>query len=312
MNILITGVSGFIGKTLLKQIVSKKIFANDRLILLTGKDIPGFECIGHKDYTFTKDDFICAGVSQIDTVIHLGSAVPQTRGDYLIENGYKFTANVRNTIHLYENLPSAPAKFIYISSVDVYEGIYNNDGAVISEQTPLFPATLYAASKIMCEKYLEEKSKTDNFVLQILRLGPIYGIGEETYSKIVSSFVRQIENDLPVKIFGAGEELRSQLLVDDCCRCILQAVSFNEPKGPVNLVSSQSASVKDLFLMICRASGKCPPAPSDITAAKSFPVRSNRFDNTKMKQLFSITETPLQTGVQMYVDYYRKETHERI
>lgn len=311
MNILITGASGFIGKTLLQQILLKKIFANDRLILLTGKDIPGFECVRHKDYTFVKNDFIRAGIGQIDTVIHLGSAVPRTRDDYRIENGYKFIANVRNTIHLYENLPTVPAKFIYISSVDVYESVYHNNGSVISERTPLFPATLYAASKIMCEKYLEEKAKTDNFVLQILRLGPIYGSGEETYSKIVSSFVRQIENDRPVKIFGAGEELRNQLFVDDCCNCILQAVSFEEQKGPVNLVSSQSVSIKDLVLMIYQACGKTPPA-FNITASNSFPAQSNRFDNTKMKQLFSITETPLQTGLKMYVDYYRKVLHERI
>lgn len=303
MNILITGASGFIGKTLLKQIVSKKIFAGDRLILLVGKDIPGFECIKHNGYTFTKQDFINRGVNGVDVVIHLGSAVPRTKADYLPENEFKFIMNVRNTVHLYENLPSVPQKMIYISSVDVYQGIYQSNGNIISEETPLAADTMYAASKIMCEKYLEEKSKTDGFVLQILRLGQIYGNGEEVYSKIVSSFVRQIENNQPVTIFGAGEELRSQLLADDCCRCILQAVSFNEPKGPVNLVSSQAISIKDLVLMIYRITGKQP----DITFADASSGQSNRFDNTRMKQIFSMTETPLEDGVQMYVDYYRKK-----
>lgn len=299
MNILITGASGFVGKTLLRKIASNSLFSNAKIVLLTGEKIDGYTCILHKNYTFEKSDFAKAGVDKIDVVIHLGSAVPRTRDDYRIENGYKFMTNVRNTVHLYENLPNIPEKFVFISSIDVYK----NDGEVISEQTPLTSDTLYAASKIMCEQYLTEKAKADGFVLQILRFGQIYGIGEEVYSKIVSSFVRQIENGRQIKIFGDGKEFRSQLLVDDCCDCVLKAVSFNESKGPVNLVSDQAVRIKDLVMTIYQIAGKTP----DVIFGDAPAGRSNRFDNTKMKTLFKMTETPLEEGIRAYVNYYRKE-----
>lgn len=299
MNILITGASGFVGKTLLRKIASNSLFSNAKIVLLTGEKIDGYTCILHKNYTFEKSDFAKAGVDKIDIVIHLGSAVPRTRDDYRIENGYKFMTNVRNTVHLYENLPNIPEKFVFISSIDVYK----NDGEVISEQTPLTSETLYAASKIMCEQYLTEKAKADGFVLQILRFGQIYGIGEEVYSKIVSSFVRQIENGRQIKIFGDGKEFRSQLLVDDCCDCVLKAVSFNESKGPVNLVSDQAVRIKDLVMTIYQIAGKTP----DVVFGDAPAGRSNRFDNTKMKTLFKMTETPLEEGIRAYVNYYRKE-----
>ena len=299
MNILITGASGFVGKTLLRKIASNSLFSNAKIVLLTGEKIDGYTCILHKNYTFEKSDFAKAGVDKIDIVIHLGSAVPRTRDDYRIENGYKFMTNVRNTVHLYENLPNIPEKFVFISSIDVYK----NDGEVISEQTPLTSDTLYAASKIMCEQYLTKKAKTDGFVLQILRFGQIYGIGEEVYSKIVSSFVRQIENGRQIKIFGDGKEFRSQLLVDDCCDCVLKAVSFNESKGPVNLVSDQAVRIKDLVMTIYQIAGKTP----DVVFGDAPAGRSNRFDNTKMKTLFKMTETPLEEGIRAYVNYYRKE-----
>lgn len=299
MNILITGASGFVGKTLLRKIASNSLFSNAKIVLLTGEKIDGYTCILHKNYTFEKSDFAKAGVDKIDVVIHLGSAVPRTRDDYRIENGYKFMTNVRNTVHLYENLPNIPEKFVFISSIDVYK----NDGEVISEQTPLTSETLYAASKIMCEQYLTEKAKADGFVLQILRFGQIYGIGEEVYSKIVSSFVRQIENGRQIKIFGDGKEFRSQLLVDDCCDCVLKAVSFNESKGPVNLVSDQAVRIKDLVMTIYQIAGKTP----DVVFGDAPAGRSNRFDNTKMKTLFKMTETPLEEGIRAYVNYYRKE-----
>lgn len=299
MNILITGASGFVGKTLLRKIASNSLFSNAKIVLLTGEKIDGYTCILHKNYTFEKSDFAKAGVDKIDVVIYLGSAVPRTRDDYRIENGYKFMTNVRNTVHLYENLPNIPEKFVFISSIDVYK----NDGEVISEQTPLTSETLYAASKIMCEQYLTEKAKADGFVLQILRFGQIYGIGEEVYSKIVSSFVRQIENGRQIKIFGDGKEFRSQLLVDDCCDCVLKAVSFNESKGPVNLVSDQAVRIKDLVMTIYQIAGKTP----DVVFGDAPAGRSNRFDNTKMKTLFKMTETPLEEGIRAYVNYYRKE-----
>ncbi|MBR4126193.1 MAG: NAD(P)-dependent oxidoreductase [Alphaproteobacteria bacterium] len=303
MNVLITGATGFVGKTLLRKIASNPFFSKSTIVLLSGTDIDGYTCIKHNGYTFTKDDFSKADVDRIDAVIHMGSAVPRTRDDYRIENGYKFMTNVRNTVHLYENLPNIPKKFICISSVDVYK----NDGEVISEQTPLTSETLYAASKIMCEQYLTEKAKADGFVLQILRFGQIYGIGEEVYSKIVSSFVRQIETGQQIKIFGNGEDFRSQLLVDDCCDCVLKAVSFNESKGPVNLVSDQAVRIKDLVMTIYRIAGKTPDVVfGDVPAG-----RSNRFDNTKMKTLFQMTETPLEEGVRAYVDYYRREYGKR-
>lgn len=303
MNILITGATGFVGKTLLRKIAEESDFAKDNIILLSGTNIDGYVCINHNGYTFTKQDFINQGIDGVDVVIHLGSAVPRTKADYLPENEFKFIMNVRNTIHLYENLPSVPQKVIYISSVDVYQGIYQSNGNIISEETPLAADTMYAASKIMCEKYLDEKSKTDGFVLQILRLGQIYGNGEEIYSKIVSSFVRQIENDQQIKIFSDGSEFRSQLLVDDCCECILKVVFLEKSIGAVNLVSDQAVSIKDIVLKIYTALEKEP----NIVFGNASPGRSNRFDNTKMKQVFGITETPLENGIRAYADYYRKK-----
>ena len=302
MNILITGATGFVGKTLLRKIAESGDFSKDRIILLSGKPVDGYLCIPHNDYTFTKDDFAKAGIDRINVVVHLGSAVPRTKADYLPENDSKFIANVHNTIHLYENLPSVPQKVIYISSVDVYQGIYQSNGNIISEETPLAADTMYAASKIMCEKYLDEKSKTDGFVLQILRLGQIYGNGEEVYSKIVSSFVRRIENGQTIRIFGNGEDFRSQLLVDDCCECILKAIDFDEPKGAINLVSEQAVRIKDIVYLIYRIMEKMP----DIVFTEAPAGRSNRFDNTKMKQVFGMIETPIEDGIRAYVDYYKK------
>ena len=97
MNILITGASGFVGKTLLRKIASNPLFSNVEIVLLTGEKIDGYTCVLHKNYTFERSDFAKAGVDKIDVVIHLGAAAPRTRSEYLVEHGYKFMTHVRNT-----------------------------------------------------------------------------------------------------------------------------------------------------------------------------------------------------------------------
>ena len=251
MNILITGATGFVGSALLNFIKDNNLFSNDRIILLTSKKISGYECDLHKNYTFNKSDFIDKGINQIDIVFHLGAATPKTRAEYDFEFAYKFAMNVKNTIHLYENLPNVPKKFIFISSTDVY-----SRSNIISEKTPYDTSNMYSCSKLMCESYLQNVSKRDNFILQILRLGQIYGEGEETYSKIVSFFVKQVMEDKLINIFGTGYETRSMLYVKDCVRCIVKAGEFKESIEPCNIASSQSITVKELVSLIYKILNK--------------------------------------------------------
>lgn len=296
MNILITGATGFLGHTFLSCLEKNGLFKNDRLFLLTSKEIPGYSCILHKNYSFTKEDLVNAGLDRVDIVFHLGAAVPRKGSEYGVEYAFKFMENVRNTIHLYENLPNVPEKFIFTSSVDVYK----NDGEVISEITDLACAHMYGASKIMCETYLEQKAREDGFILQILRLGQIYGPGEETYSKIVSSFMKQALEGQTISIFSDGSDIRSMLLAEDCCRCIAQAADFDSFIGPVNIASSQAVTLRQLVDLIFQVAGTTP----NVTYGTSRNITKKHFDTDKMHRYFSMQETDVADGIKAYHDYY--------
>ncbi|MBQ3311799.1 NAD(P)-dependent oxidoreductase [bacterium] len=297
MNILITGATGFIGKSFLKYIKEQKLFEQDNIILLSSKKIDDYQCILHNNYTFTKEDFIKSGINAIDIVFHLGAAAPKTKNEFGVEFGYKFSTNVINTAYLLNNLPSVPSKFIFISSTSVYK-----QEAKIDENTLIQTEDLYGASKILCEKYLEEKSRELGFTLQILRLGQIYGEGEESYSKIVSFFVKQILNDKPITVFGTGNETRSMLYVKDCVKCIAKAVDFDEYIGPCNIASSQSIAVNELVSLIYKILKK----PENVTINSEYNSTSVLYNNSKMKKYYKIDETPIELGIENYVKYYEE------
>jgi len=296
MNILLTGASGFIGAAFLRHIERNGLFSGDRVFLLTGREIPGYRCIFHKDYSFEASDLAKAGADQIDVVVHLGSATPKTVAECGIEHIFKYMMNVRNTIHLLENLPGVLEKFIFISSTDVYD----EGTPVVNEASPLSNCGAYGLSKIMCEAYLAKQARTKNFVLQILRLGYIYGPGEEVYSKIISEFMKLILAGRPVRIFGDGSGIRSMLHVDDCCRALAQAVLLPESIGPVNIVSSQRVTVKALAEMMHEVCAR----PMNAIYSDSKKGAKNVFEAAKMKKYFTVPEIPLIRGLMEYRDYY--------
>jgi UDP-glucose 4-epimerase len=296
MNILITGAMGFIGSNFLRLARKEEFFINDRVILLTSRVIDNYECVLHADYSFTKDDFIKQGIDRIDIVFHLGAATPRTRAEYEWKYAGKFISNVYNTIHLLENLPNIPKKIIFVSSVSIYKDM----GEIINENSPLPDENAYSLSKFICEKYLESKAKENGFILQILRLGQIYGPGEEVYSKIVSGFMKQMINNQEINIFGDGTDVRSMLFVDDCCRCIYQSMFFEEYIMPVNIASSQMITIKDLINLI---NSFCSSKLS-VSYGIDKHMINNVYDNSKMKKYFEISETMLSDGIEKYYEYY--------
>jgi nucleoside-diphosphate-sugar epimerase len=175
MNILITGANGFIGKNLLKHVKNENLFNSDNLILLSNKKIDGYQCIEHKNYSFSKDDFLIKGINNIEILIHIGAFTPKTNSQANdIEKSY---SNVKNTVYLLDNIPNVPNKIIFTSTIDVYK----NTNIIIDENSETNPISLYGWSKLLCEKIIEQYGYQNNSIVQILRIGHIYGNGEEEY-----------------------------------------------------------------------------------------------------------------------------------
>lgn len=246
MNILLTGGNGFVGKRLINMLTLER--PNDRLFLLSSSVISGFQCILHKNYTFSIQDFLSAGLDSVDCIIHLGAYTPKSSSD--ANHIDSSISNIVNTRYLLQHLPSKPKKFIFISTLDVY-----GECDVIDEESPVAPSGLYGQSKLFCEMMLESYCKEEGIVLQILRLGHIYGPGEDAYQKLIPNSIRSILNGNTPVIYSDGTELRSFLYIDDCCRMIISAIDLDDSKGIINIVSPHAYSVIEIMNMIIKISG---------------------------------------------------------
>ena len=304
MTVLLTGVTGFVGNALLRKLRAIGFDRENRVVCLSSRTVQGWECVNHRGWRFSKDDLLSAEIGDVDVVVHCGATTPHVPDDFLPARAGIFAANIRNTCWLCENLPARPRKFVFISTTDVY----GTATGMVDEATPTAPVSMYGASKLICESYLRDVAKREGFLLDVLRLGPIYGEGEETYSKIVSAFVGKIMAGDEICIRGTGEETRSILHVDDCCECIVRSMCVDFALPTVNVVSGSPVSVRGLVDMIARELGVSPR----VVEMGGPRGRSDSFDNALARSLFGNYERSLADGLRAYVEYFRDRRRDAV
>ncbi|AJQ26087.1 NAD-dependent epimerase/dehydratase family protein [Pelosinus fermentans] len=298
MNILLTGTTGFIGSNLLTVLTHKQKESENNIIILSHRETENspYIYIDHKNYQFVKEDFLEKKIENIDIIIHLGAFTP--KNSQQANNVDKCISNIINTQYLCANLPSIPKKMIFISTLDVYM----NSNEPITEDTPTIPCTLYGQSKLFCEKMLEQWAIENQVVLQILRVGHIYGKGEGAYHKIIPVSIKEILLDHNPVIISNGSEKRSFLNVVDCCNLIMKAVELKEYKGPINLVSNQSISILELVQMLIDISKKniLPHIKNENIKTKDF-----IFNNAKMIKYLGMETISIRVGLEEEYEYFK-------
>jgi UDP-glucose 4-epimerase len=137
-----------------------------------------------------------------EVLIHVGAFIPKSG---LQANAIE-ECNIN--ISFMEKLLALPLgklkKLVYISTVDVYE-----PAEMTTEETPTLPTTLYGWSKLYCERMGSIFAANHGIGCQILRIGHVYGPGEEKFAKFLPSAIMNIATGKAVQLWGDGSEIRS-------------------------------------------------------------------------------------------------------
>lgn len=284
--ILLTGASGFIGKHLLAALI--KEYGKDSILALTSTPVEEVTYLLHNGYNFEGDFFIKSGYgTQIDTIIHAGAFTPKNgkqSNDVTKCNSNIITADKL----LNADFPNLK-NIIYLSTLDVYAPT-----EIISENSQIEPASLYGESKLYIEKMITAWAKANNKDHQILRVGHVYGPGEQAYEKIIPLTINKLLNDQPLQIWGTGKEIRSFIFVKDVVDAIMNALKIATKAGIINLVSEQKITIAAIVDKLIALSGK-KIVPEVVPL--DTPGKDLIFDNKKMKELLFSNETPLDEGL---------------
>ncbi len=228
---LVTGVGGFIGSSLARELVKLK----HRVI-----GVDDFST-GHLGNVPDEVEFIegnCKDSStitdlnkiQFDTIFHLAG---QSSGEISFADPIRdLESNVVSTLQLLKMAePSACSRFIYASSMSVY-GNCPTDRPV-SENMETNPLSFYGIGKRTSEQYLQLFSRGGMHTTS-LRLFNVYGPGQDLTNMkqgMLSIYLSQMLKNNMIMVKGNLTRSRDFRYIDDVVEAFLSCLKGNHPGG---------------------------------------------------------------------------------
>jgi UDP-glucose 4-epimerase len=247
VNVLVTGGAGFIGSHLVDYLVNSGKY-NIKVIdnLSTGNLNNIQRHIDNGKIEFFKGDItnldnVKTCIKDINAVLHLAAVVSVP---FSVENpSFTYKTNVSGTINLLSALAnqSTNGKFVFISSCAVYgEPKY----LPIDENHQTKPISPYADSKLLGEHYTLGFQQNKLLKTAVLRFFNVYGSrqGLNDYSGVITKFIGNIKQNMPLTIFGDGTQTRDFVHVSDIVAAIVACMETPNADGQIFNVGSGKAT----------------------------------------------------------------------
>jgi dTDP-glucose 4,6-dehydratase len=262
-KILITGGAGFIGSHVIRRFVNNypnyQIINLDKLTyagnLLNLKDIEQ-----SPNYKFIKGDIVDGAFidqlfseEQIDSVIHLAA---ESHVDRSISNPLEFVmTNVLGTVnllnaarHQWKNAYSNH-RFYHVSTDEVYGSL--GETGLFTEETAYDPHSPYSASKASSDHFVRSYHDTYGIDAVISNCSNNYG-SFHFPEKLIPLSINNIKNNLPIPVYGKGENIRDWLWVEDHARAI-DLIFHQAPAGSTyNIGGHNEWTNIDLIRLLCK------------------------------------------------------------
>ena len=256
MNILITGIHGFVGSNL--------VIALKEHHILYGLDIVAPEKEGVVK-TFAWEDiestsFPMQRLPQFDAIIHLAGKAHDTKNQSVAQVYFDINTGLTQKIFDFF-LESTAKKFIFFSSVKAAADSVVGDA--LKEDVIPTPIGPYGESKIAAENYILDKLKIKNEKLKlhddgkqvyILRPCMIHGPGNKGNLNLLYNVVKK---GIPWPL-GDFENKRSFTSIDNLCYVVEGLLTKNVASGIYHMGDDESLSTNELITLMCEAMGKAP------------------------------------------------------
>ncbi len=314
MNILITGVAGFIASHLAERLI------------VEGHEVLGIDCfdnfydpalkwqnieeIGHHEsfHLFrgdVRDSRLLFGIQQpVDAIIHIAARAgvrPSIRQPQLY-----YDVNVNGTLQLLEFARERGVKhLLFASSSSVYG---NNEKVPFSEADRVDnPISPYAASKKAGELLCHSYNHLYGITCLCLRFFTVYGPRQRP-DLAIRKFARLLMEGEEIPMFGDGSTQRDYTYIDDIVDGVLGGLQWTEANGGayeiVNLGESRTISLKEMIRVVSEEMGveprirQLPMQPGDVVRTYA--------DISKARSLLGYNPRwEFREGVREFVKWFR-------
>jgi UDP-glucose 4-epimerase len=311
MRTLVTGAAGFIGSTLVDRLLADghSVVGVDDLSSGRSENLGPAE--RHDDFEFAKADIVSADLiglladTQPEVVFHLAAQIDVRHS--VADPQFDSTVNVVGTVRLAEAARRAGVrKVVHTSSGG---SIYGTPQTFpTSEETPIDPASPYAAGKVAGEVYLNMFRNLYGMESSHIAPANVYGPRQDPHGEagVVAIFSRALLSGRPTKIFGDGTDTRDYVFVDDVVDAFVKAAGEAGGGQRFNIGTGVETSVRQLHSAIAEAAGASDEP--EFYPARLGDLKRSSLDSGRAKRLLGWTpKVDLAEGVSRTVEFFRQQ-----
>ena len=257
MNILITGIHGFVGSNLVAALYEHHTFYGLDIITPEKKGV--VRTFSWKDIETTS--FPMQRLPCFDAIIHLAGRAHDTKNQSASQVYFDINTGLTQKIFDFF-LESSAKKFIFFSSVKAAADSVVGD--MLTEDVIPTPVGPYGESKIAAEEYILSKLRSEHGELKvamqrdkrvyILRPCMIHGPGNKGNLNLLYNVVKK---GIPWPL-GDFENKRSFTSIDNLCYVVEGLLTKDVANGIYHMGDDEALSTNELIALMCEAMGKEP------------------------------------------------------
>jgi UDP-glucose 4-epimerase len=257
MNILLTGGAGFIGRWVLKRLLTDghTIVALDDLS--NGREVnieefrthPGLKQLVIGDI---KDEVLLEKLfseTKFELCYHLGASINVQ--DSIDNPRTTFNNDTVGSFNIMEQCRKHTVKVVFMSTCMIYDRCTDDTG--ITEEHPIKPASPYAGAKIAAENMVLSYYFAYGLPTVVIRPFNTYGPYQKTGGEggVVAIFIKNKLAGKNLNIYGDGTQTRDLLYVEDCAKFVVEAGYSEAVNGEiVNAGLGRDVSINELALIV--------------------------------------------------------------
>lgn len=313
MTILVTGGAGFIGTNFIFYI--RKKYPDYRIICLDALTYAGrienlTPLINQPDFRFARINITDRkAVYQLfeeelpDIVVNFAA---ESHVDRSIDNPEIFLeTNIIGTSVLMDACRKYGTKrFHQISTDEVYGDLpLDQPNLFFTEETPLHTSSPYSASKASADLLVLAYHRTYGLPVTISRCSNNYG-PYQFPEKLIPLTIQKALNDLPLPVYGKGENVRDWLYVEDHCKAI-DLIIHNGKIGEVyNIGGHNEMRNIDIVKLICKRLEKPESLITFVEDRKGHDLRYAIHPEKIYQELGWQPETKFADGIRKTIQWY--------
>lgn len=255
MNIVVTGGLGFIGSAFVRYASNQGAYCVVIDDVTYAADQSRLDGYNYDLITRNICDDVAWACEDADYIVNFAA---ESHVDNSIKDGKPFLkSNVEGTFNMLEIARKIPTlkRFVQISTDEVYGDVtYQKES---SEYDRLQPSSYYSATKAAAEMLVIAAGRTYDLPHIITRTCNNFGV-EQHKEKFLPTIFESIKNDVPIPIYGDGEQIREWMWVEDNVRIVFEMMQNNSllNTGPLNIGSGDRWTNKEVVQKIGELLGK--------------------------------------------------------